>query len=273
MRAGVVVTGASTGIGAAVACRLAEAGYLVFGTVRREEDANGVERHGGVAVLLDVTDARGIASARQEIERRLGDQPLCALVNNAGVAAGGPLEHLPLDELRRVLEVNVNGLVAVTQAFLPALRRARGRVVNISSVSGRMALPFGGAYAASKFAVEAVSDVLRRELLPSGVKVIVIQPGSIATPLWDKAASVDLEPYRDTAYASILPRVLAEVLERGRRGLPADAVASAVLAALSSPRPPTRVLVARRPWLVRLMRLAPDRWIDRAVEKRVWGKR
>ncbi|MGH7380937.1 MAG: SDR family oxidoreductase [Candidatus Methylomirabilales bacterium] len=273
MKAGVVVTGASTGIGAAVARRLAEAGYLVFGTVRRQEDAGGVERDGGVALPMDVTDARSIAAARQEVERRLGDQPLLGLVNNAGIAAAGPLEHLPLDELRRVLEVNVVGLVAVTQAFLPALRRSRGRVVNISSVAGRIALPFGGPYSASKFALEAISDSLRRELIPSGVKVVVIQPGSIRTPIWDKAAGFDLERYRGTPYASVLPRVLDQVLERGRRGLPADAVASAVLAALSSPSPPTRILVVRRPWMVRLMRWMPDRRIDRGVEKQLWGKR
>lgn len=272
MKPGVVVTGASTGIGAAVARRLAEAGYLVFGTVRRQEAAGGVERDGGVPLLLDVTDARSIAAARQEVESRIGDQPLLALVNNAGIAAAGPLEHLPLDELRRVLEVNVVGLVAVTQAFLPALRRSRGRVVNISSTSGRMALPFGGPYAASKFALEAISDSLRRELIPSGIKVVVIQPGSITTPIWDKAAGFDLERYRGTAYASVLPRVLDQVLEHGRRGLPADAVASAVLAALSSSSPSTRILVVRRPWMARLMRLVPDRWIDRGVEKQLWGK-
>jgi NAD(P)-dependent dehydrogenase (short-subunit alcohol dehydrogenase family) len=273
MRAGVVVTGASTGIGAAVARRLAQAGYLVFGTVRRAEDAAGVERDGGVAVLLEVTDTRSIATARQEVERRLGDQPLLALVNNAGIARAGPLEHLPLEELRQVFEVNVFGVVAVTQAFLPALRRSRGRVINISSVSGRLALPFGGPYAASKFALEALSDSLRRELLPSGVEVVVIQPGSVATPIWDKAAGADLERYRGTPYAAVLPRVLEEALDRGRRGLPPQAVANAVLAAISSARPPTRSLVARRPWMTRLMRLAPDRWIDRMVAKRVWGGR
>ena len=270
MRGGVVVTGASSGIGAAVAHRLGQAGYRVFGTVRRAEDSASVERDGVVAVRMDVTDGDSIAAAREQVEHHLGTLPLVAVVNNAGVAAAGPLEHLPLDDLRRVLEVNVVGLVAVTQAFLPALRRSRGRVINIGSVSGLVALPFAGPYAASKFAVEAVSDSLRRELIPSGVRVVLIQPGSIATPIWDKLAGFDLDRYRDTPYAQVLPRVLERSLRRGRRGLPAETVADAVLTALSAPRPRTRMLVVRRPLAARLARLLPDRWLDRQVAKAIW---
>src|SRR5947209_16873980 len=135
---------------------------------------------------MDVTDTASITRVRGEVERALGTTPLIALVNNAGIPAAGPLELLPLDELRRVLEVNLIGVVAVTQAFLPLLKRARGRIVNISSVSGRVAMPFMGPYAASKFALEAVSDSLRRELLPFGVDVIVVEPGSVQSRIWDK---------------------------------------------------------------------------------------
>lgn len=271
IKGGVVVTGASTGIGAAIARRLAAHGFRVFGTVRRAEDRRSLEQSGVNPVLMDVTDAATIVTARDEITDRLGATPLTALVNNAGVGAAGPLEHIPVDELRRVLEVNVVGVVAVTQAFLPRLRLAGGgRVVNIGSVSGRFALPFGGPYAASKFALEAISDSLRRELLPSGIRVVVIQPGSIITPIWDKVATMDLERYRHTAYAPVLPRVLERTLRSGLRGLPPEAVADAVLTALTTSRPPTRMLVVRRPWFTWLMRVLPDWWADRMVRKAVW---
>jgi hypothetical protein len=271
IRGGVVVTGASTGIGAAIARRLAAHGFRVFGTVRRAEDRQSLEQSGVNPVLMDVTDAATIVTARDEIADRLGATPLTALVNNAGVGAAGPLEHIPVDELRRVLEVNVVGVVAVTEAFLPRLRLAGGgRVVNIGSVSGRFALPFGGPYAASKFALEAISDSLRRELLPSGIRVVVIQPGSIITPIWDKVAAMDLERYRHTAYAPVLPRVLERTLRSGLRGLPPEAVADAVLTALTTSRPPTRMLVVRRPWFTWLMRVLPDWWADRMVRKAVW---
>lgn len=267
MKGGVVVTGASTGIGAAIVKRLSEEGYLVFAAVRRPDAANGLERLGAVAVRMDVTDRESIRAARNEIERELGTEPLVGLVNNAGIAAAGPLEHLPLDELRQVLEVNVVGLVAVTQAFLPTLRRSRGRVINIGSTSGRVAMPFSGPYAASKFAVEAISDSLRRELLASGIRVVLIQPGSIATPLWDKVAGIDLNQYRDTAYAQLLPIVRERAVKSGQHGLPALRVAAAVLTALSASRPSTRILVVRRPLATRLLCVLPDRWVDRHVAK------
>jgi hypothetical protein len=274
MNGGVVVTGASTGIGAAIARRLAREGLQVFGTVRRDKDREAVRLLGATPVLLDVTQASTIAAARDEVAGRLGSAPLLAVVNNAGVAAAGPLEHVALADLRYVLEVNVVGVVAVTQAFLPDLRRSGGgRVVNIGSVSGTIAPPFGGPYAASKFALEAITDSLRRELLPFGILVVLIQPGSIVTPIWDKLEGMGLERFRNTPYAPVLPRVLERSLQSGRRGLPPERVADAVLRALTAPRPPTRMLVVRRPWLTRLMRLLPDRWVDRAVARRVWQMR
>ncbi|OGU01766.1 MAG: hypothetical protein A2W29_13645 [Gemmatimonadetes bacterium RBG_16_66_8] len=271
MTQGVVVTGASSGIGRAVAERLAANGWQVFGTIRQAADGTALQAVGVQPVQMDVTDHRAIAAARDQVLEALGGTPLAGLVNNAGVAAAGPLEHMPLADLRHVLDVNVVGVVAVTQAFLPALRCARGRVVNIGSVSGRVALPFAGPYSASKFALEAISDSLRRELLPSGVQVVLVQPGSIATPIWEKVAAIDLRRYRDTSYAAVLSRVLERTLASGRRGLPADTVATAVLAALTQPRPPVRMLVVRRPWRTRLARWLPDRWLDRGVAKQLWG--
>src|SRR5438093_1841345 len=191
---GVVVTGASTGIGAAIARDLSGRGFRVFGTVRRAEDEAALERAGVTAVRMDVTDPTSIARAREQVERALAGAPLEGLVNNAGIPAAGPLELFPLDELRRVLEVNLVGVLAVTQAFLPLLKASRGRIVNMSSIAGLGALPFMGPYAASKFALEAMSDSLRRELLPFGVRVIVIEPGSFKTAIWSKVEAMDLRP-------------------------------------------------------------------------------
>jgi NAD(P)-dependent dehydrogenase (short-subunit alcohol dehydrogenase family) len=178
----VLVTGASTGIGEAAVLHLKTLGFDTVGAVRRDEDAERLEERGIRTVRIDVTDGDQIAAARDE----LGDAPLAGLVNNAGIAVAAPIEFLPVESFRQQLEVNLIGQLAVTQAFLPALRRAGGRVVNVSSIGGRVALPFVGPYAGSKFALEALSDSLRRELRPWGIEVSVIEPGSIATPMWDK---------------------------------------------------------------------------------------
>ncbi len=272
MPGGVIVTGTSTGIGDATARELARHGFRVFGTVRQSAQAGGLREAGVTPVLMDVTDPAAIARARDTVVAALGGEPLVGLVNNAGIAAGGPLELLPLEELRKVFEVNVLGVVAVTQAFLPELRRARGRVVNISSVSGRLATPFAGPYCASKFALEAISDSLRRELLPSGVDVIVIQPGSIRTPIWEKAARTDVDRYRGTIYERALNLVKEHATRRSQRGLAAEVVARAVVEALTARQPRTRMLVVRGLLRTRLLRLLPDRWIDRAAARVVWRR-
>ena len=243
MKGGVVVTGASTGIGAAIAQELAGRGFGVFGTVRRPEDGAGLDGAGVNPVRMDVTDGESIMRARALVEQALAGAPLVALVNNAGVPAAGPLELVHLDEFRRALEVNLIGVVAVTQAFLPLLKRARGRIVNISSVSGRVAMPFMGPYAASKFALEAVSDSLRRELLPFGVDVIVVEPGSVQSRIWDKVQAMDLSRYGGTPYERVLPRIRDVAVRSGAEGLPADRVARAVAKALIARRPPARILL------------------------------
>ena len=266
----VVITGASSGIGAAVARDLAGRGFQVFGTVRRPEDAAALEAARVSPVQMDVTDQESIAHARAEVERGLTGRPLVGLVNNAGVPAAGPLELLPLEELRRVLEVNLVGAVAVTQAFLPLLTATRGRIVNISSVSARLPLPFAGPYAASKSGLEAISDSLRRELLPFGVDVIVIEPGSVQTKIWDKVASLDLSRYRGSPYERVLERVRRAALRLGEQGLPATAVARAVARALTARRPQARILVVRSRVSQRLMELLPDRWMDWLIKRAVW---
>ena len=188
----VLTTGASKGIGFDAARLLAQKGYRSLGTVRRDADATHLREAGVEPVLMDVTNAASIARAAGEVERLLDGMPLRALVNNAGVPAAGPIELADLDEARALFEVNFFGALATTQAFLPFLRESKGRVINMSSVSGRFAFPFAGIYAASKYALEAASDALRRELATAGIKVILIEPGSVQTPIWDHVASLDM---------------------------------------------------------------------------------
>ena len=272
MNRGVVVTGASSGIGAAIARDLAARGFRVFGTVRREQDGTPLEAAHVVPVLMDVTDAVSIARARDEVSRALAGAPLAGLVNNAGIPSAGPLELVPLDQLRHVLEVNLVGAVAVTQAFLPLLKAARGRIVNISSVAGRGALPFMGPYAASKFALEGASDSLRREMLPFGVRVIVVEPGSVQSRIWEKVERWDLSRYRGTPYERVLERFRDLALRSGQRGLPAERVAHAVAKALTARRPPLRILVVESALGYRLMELLPDRLMDWLIERVLWKK-
>ena len=277
MKRSVVVTGASTGIGYAVAQLLAREGFHVFAGVRRMDDADRLVEEIGdelTPLVFDVTDPQGVADAARDVGERLANTTLAGLVNNAGIATAGPLLHQPIDEFRRQLEINVVAQVAVIQAFAPLLGadRARngppGRIVNMSSVAGRIAAPFLGAYAASKHALEAVSDSLRRELMLYGVDVIVIEPGSVATPIWDKAENADYTPYFRTDYKDSVSRLRAHALKEGRAGFPPERVAASVLRALVAPKPPTRIPVVPgrlKNWL--LPRLLPDRALDALIAK------
>jgi NAD(P)-dependent dehydrogenase (short-subunit alcohol dehydrogenase family) len=275
----VVVTGASTGIGYACVETLLAAGWFVFGSVRNEADARRLQEAFGDAfapLLLDVTDEEAIRKAAGVVEQRLAGRALAGLVNNAGVALPGPLLHQPIDEFRRQIETNVVGQLAVIQAFA-ALLGARpdrpekpGRIVNMSSVAGSLASPFLGAYAASKHALEGFSDALRRELMIYGIDVIVIAPGVIATPIWDKAILRDPSVYDGTVYARSIRRLYKWAAENGPLGVRPEQVARAVLRALTAPRPPTRIPVVRRYWLdFVLPRLLPTRLVDRLAAKRL----
>jgi NAD(P)-dependent dehydrogenase (short-subunit alcohol dehydrogenase family) len=276
MASGVVlVTGASTGIGEATAFHLRELGFDAVAGVRRDEDAERLEGQGLQTVRLDVTDEAQITSALEA----LGDSALAGLVNNAGVAVAAPLEYVPLDEFRRQLEVNLIGQVAVIQAFLPALRRAGGRIVNVSSIGGRVALPLLSPYNASKFALEAVSDSLRRELHPQGVDVIVIEPGGIKTPIWNKGNKLADElisrmpPEAERLYGRLVAGVRRETVKIEReRGLPPRAVAEVIGQALTVERPRTRYVVGRDAKVrASLARLLPDRAMDRLIGRALGG--
>jgi NAD(P)-dependent dehydrogenase (short-subunit alcohol dehydrogenase family) len=279
-RGAVVVTGASSGIGEACARRLAGLGFQIFAGVRNQQDGERLAREiAGVTPLrIDVIDADAIAAAAQSVSEQTGGR-LAGLVNNAGVAVPAPIEHQPIDDFRRQIEVNLIGQVAVTQAFLPQLRAARGRIVNMSSIGGRVAVPLLGAYAASKFGLEGFSDTLRRELRPWGIEVSVIEPGTIATPIWDKGvasgdeleAALSAEAKRD--YGPLIATVRTASEEGARTGLPPDAVAKDVAHALTARKPKTRYLVGREAKSRGVAaRFLPDRFVDSAIARVMkWG--
>ena len=277
-RGSVVVTGASTGIGAACARYLEERGFRVFAGVRKQADA---ERIAALAssrlepLILDVTEAESIAGAARTVEAALQDAGLAGLVNNAGITLDVPLECVEIGALRRQLEVNSIAPVAVTQAFLPLLRRARGRVVNVSSVNGRVASPFSGPYCMSKFALEAFTDCLRQELAEWGMHVASVEPGAIDTAMWEKARRYDWSAEaskRDLDLYAEGYRAFREFEKRNAKGaVPCDAVSRAIFHALTARRPRTRYLVGRDARLyARLAQICPDRALD-WVTRRVMG--
>lgn len=268
----VVITGASSGIGEACALRLAGLGMRVFAGVRSEADGERLKRQASdrlTPVLIDVTQPETIASASGTVGDAVGPAGVAGLVNNAGVFFGGPLEFASVDEIRRTFDVNVFGAVAVTQAFLPLLRARAGRIVNISSASGLLALPFLGPYAASKFALEALSDSLRAELAPWGIHVAVVEPGHTATRIQEKSRAV-LRAARE-AYPPEAAELYGWVFGLGeseeRVGVPADRVARAVEDALLSPRPRRRYVVGRDARIVSLFRHLPAGWRDWLIAK------
>src|SRR5215218_8411685 len=267
----VLVTGASTGIGEATVLHLATLGFDAVGAVRKDEDAERLEARGVRTVRIDVTDSDQIGAARDE----LGDTALTGLVNNAGIAVAAPLEFLPVDRLREQLEINLIGQMAVTQAFLPALRRARGRIVMVSSIGGRVALPLVSAYNASKFGLEGMSDSLRRELRSHGVDVILVEPGGVKTPIWNKAEQLaddmleDVPPEAERVYGRLIAAVRAGTQEIATEtGSEPREVAHAIGQALTSSRPRTRYLVGRDAKMRAVMsRVLPDRVMDRMISR------
>jgi hypothetical protein len=275
----VVVTGASTGIGEATARVLVRNGLRVFGSVRKRSDGERLKSEFGPdfqPLVFDVTDEGAIRAEAARVRDLLGGETLLGLVNNAGIGIGGPLLLLDLDELRRQFEVNVIGVVAVTQAFAPQLGTDRrlaggpGRIVNMSSVAGKLAAPFLAPYVASKHALEGLSQSLRRELLVYGIDVILIGPGAVATPIWDKTQELDVARFADSEYAAPLQKFMKTFVEGGRNGLPPEVIGALVHHALTTATPRTRYAILRNRltgWLV--PRLLPDRALDRALGKQL----
>ena len=276
----VLVTGASTGIGAACALGCARNGMTVFAGVRNlqagEALKDGVDGS-LIPVQLDVTDEDSIRQAADLVRRTVGEAGLSGLVNNAGIAIGSPLEVIPIVQLRKQFDVNVIGQIAVTQAVLPLLRQARGRIVNMGSIAGRGTIPMMGPYSASKFALKALTNALRLELRPWGIEVSIIEPGAIATPIWEKSLKTALDVESTVTeegrrlYGEAARRVREAVDQASQRAIPSDAVVEAVLHALTSTRPKTRYLVGTDAKIRAMMvKWLPDRmqdWILRKVLK------
>jgi NAD(P)-dependent dehydrogenase (short-subunit alcohol dehydrogenase family) len=274
----VVVTGASTGIGWACVKVLIAGGFRVFGSVRRQQDAGRLSNEFGAnfsPLIFDVTDATAVAAAAKQVEAVLGGEMLTGLVNNAGIAVPGPLLWMKIEDFTRQISVNLTGQLIVTQAFAPLLgvertrRGAPGRIVMISSVSGRSAFPFLGPYSASKFALEGLSESLRRELMLFGIDVIIVAPGTVATPIWDKAEALDVTPFADTPYARALEKLRFFMIDGGKKGLPAERIGETVKTALTASTPKTRYTVTPVPMQNWMANTLPKRVVDRMIARRL----
>ena len=273
----VVITGASTGIGEACALSLDKLGYRVFAGIRKAADGESLRRRASERLFpfrLDVSDQTEVEQAARTVIEALGGGGLAGLVNNAGIVVGGMLEFLPLDALRHQLEVNVVGQIAVTQVFLGSLRKARGRIVNIGSLSGLISSPFSGPYCASKFALEALTDSLRLELRPWKIHVSIVEPGFIQTPIVSKslaaaeALQAQLPPEALELYGPHLRAVRDATEREAAKAAPTEVVVKAVVHALTARRPHTRYAVgAHSGFEISLGRALPDRWRDTLIAR------
>ena len=276
----IVITGSSSGIGRASSLLLAQRGFQVFAGVRRQADGEMLRHDGGgaiVPIILDVTEADSIASAAHEVTRQVGGRPLDGLVNVAGIGMAGPVEYVTPAELRGMFEVDVFGQIAVTQAFLPLIRQARGRIVNISSVGAHIAMPFGGVLGAAKSALGSLTDSLRLELRPFGVRVVTIEPGAINTAAADKTLGnvegriAQLPPEGAKRYGAMWRTFTRRAYAQERKGSPPEVVARAVLHALTAANPRPRYVVGKHARLLTtLARVLPDRELD-LVRSRIFS--
>jgi len=273
-----VVTGASSGIGRGAVKVLAANGFHVFGSVRRESDGQKLAAEFGdsfTPLLFDVTDEAAVRRGAEQVRAALGGRRLGGLVNNAGIALAGPLANIPLDVFRRQLEVNLTGVLIVTQAFLPLLgsdpdlKGAPGRIVNIGSVGGRHAFPFMGPYHVSKYGLEGFTESLRRELMLFGVDATLIAPGTVTTEIWGKADAVDYSIYDNTPYRSAVQTMRKAVASVARGGLPPERIGEAILKQLTAKKPPVYRRVTPQPVTFFLMTSLPKRLIDGVVAKRM----
>lgn len=268
----VIVTGASTGIGAATARELARRGFHVLAGVRRDQDADAIRGPGIEPLILDITDPDHIRALAARVHGDPLGRAVRALVNNAGMALNVPVEAFAIDAWRRLFEVNFFGHIAVTQTLLPALIRSKGRVINISSVGGKIAMATYGPYAGAKFALEAVSDSLRREIAPYGVEVVVIEPGAVRTGMADRAIATAHElvstmtPELRQRYGRLVQAITAQTASHTGSGLPAEAAAKVIAKAVAARKPRTRYTIGRDAALITLLaRILPDRILDRVL--------
>jgi len=274
----VVITGASTGIGWATANLLLDRGFRVFGSVRKKADADRLSSEFGAnfsPLLFDVTDEAAVLAAAREVRAALNGETLFGLVNNAGIAVAGPVLELAADEFRRQMDVNVIGPIIATQAFGPllgsdpSLKGPKGRIVMISSVAGKNGNPLTAAYAASKHAIEGLSESLRREMMLFGIDVIIIAPGPVKTPIWSKAEEVDISVYKNSPFFPALERVRKFMLHLGEIGLPAEKIAERIADALTSASPKVRYQITPDPLRRLMTAVLPKRTVDKIIAKRL----
>jgi hypothetical protein len=274
----VVITGASTGIGWASAKLLLERGFRVFGSVRKQADADRLKSEFGAnftPLLFDVTDEPAVLAAARTVRAALNGETLTGLVNNAGVAVAGPVLELAADEFRRQMDVNVIGPIISTQAFGPllgsdpSLKGPKGRIVMISSVAGKSGNPLTPAYAASKHAIEGLSESLRREMMLFGIDVIIVAPGAVKTPIWAKAQDVDISGYSNSPYFPALEKARAFTRHLSEIGLPPEKIAEAVADALTLPNPKVRYQITPDPMRHLIMAILPKRMVDKIIAKRL----
>jgi NAD(P)-dependent dehydrogenase (short-subunit alcohol dehydrogenase family) len=274
----VVITGASTGIGWATAKLLLDRGFRVFGSVRKQADADRLKGEFGAnftPLIFDVTDEAAVLAAAREVRNALDGETLAGLVNNAGIAVAGPVLELAADEFRRQLDVNVIGPIIATQAFGPllgsdpSLKGPKGRIVMISSVAGKNGNPLTSAYSASKHAIEGLSESLRRELMLFGIDVIIVAPGAVKTPIWSKAEEVDISAYQNSPYFPALKGMRKYMLKLGETGLPAEKIAERIAGALRSANPRVRYQITPDPMRYLMMAILPKRMLDRIIAKRL----
>jgi NAD(P)-dependent dehydrogenase (short-subunit alcohol dehydrogenase family) len=274
----VVITGASTGIGWATAKLLLDRGFRVFGSVRKEADADRLKREFGAnftPLLFDVTDEAAVLVAARQVRVALGGETLFGLVNNAGIAVTGPVLELAADEFRRQMDVNVIGPIIATQAFGPllgsdpSLKGPKGRIVMISSVAGKNGNPLTAAYAASKHAIEGLSESLRREMMLFGIDVIIIAPGPVKTPIWSKAEEVDISAYKNSPFFPALERMRKFMLHLGEIGLPPERIAERIAEALTLASPKVRYQITPDPMRHLMTAVLPKRMVDKIIARRI----
>src|SRR3954465_5729551 len=274
----VVITGASTGIGWATAKLLLDRGFRVFGSVRKQADADRLKAEFGAnftPLLFDVTDEAAVLAAARDVRAALNGEKLAGLVNNAGIAVAGPVLGLSADEFRRQMDVNVIGPIIATQAFGPLLGADRsltgppGRIVMISSVAGRNGNPLMSAYCASKHAIEGLSESLRREMMLFGIDVIIVAPGAVKTPIWSKAEEVDISAYRNSPFFPSLEKIRKFMLQLGETGLPPEKIAEAIAEALTSAHPKVRYQLTPDPMRPLMSAVLPKRMVDKIIAKRL----
>lgn len=274
----VVVTGVSTGIGWGTLKVLTQAGFHVFGSVRKEADAQRLQQEFGdrfTPLFFDMTDAKAIKRSAEEVRTALKGETLFGLVNNAGIAVSGPLLEVDIDEFRKQIEINLTSQLVAIQAFAPllgadtSLTGKPGRIVNITSTAGKQGAPFLGPYAASKHAMEGLSESLRRELLLFGIDVIMIGPGKVATPIWDKAEQIDTAPYQTSPFLPMMECFQGHMVTQGRsEGFSPEHLGRDVLKALTAKSPKTRyAVVPGRLMNWTIPRLLPKRFVDRKIAR------